>query len=104
MTPTPKWGDGPGIPIPEGERAFYRGIYRVMLIGAIGMFIVGVVSGTPWHTMAGCMMLGLTMGKWAAPHIRRLDTDRYPAGQDFEMATPSLSATYALSQMGVSVP
>ena len=99
-----KWGTGPDIPKTAEMRSFYRGVYRVGLLGIVALFILGVASGTPWHTIAGCMMIGFTIGKWAAPEIQRLDTDRYPYGREFEHATRSLSPDHGAAYLGISRP
>ena len=85
----------------DEERQRWRWIARAFVVLAVAMFLWQVlVLNIEWHHVAGCMMIGLTVGKWAVPHVRRLDTDRYPSGRDFEMASASLSDRHALSSVG----
>ena len=79
----------------------WRCLYRIFAVAAVAMFAWLVfVSGHEWHHVAGCMMIGVTVGKWAAPHVRRLDTDYYPDSREFELASTSMSDRHALSGFG----
>ena len=54
-----------------------------------------VVDDMAWDRLAGCCFMGVTVGKWMSPHIRRLDTDRFPDWRELECASCSMSNAVA---------
>ena len=86
----------------DGERALWR-IFAAVCIVMLGVVTVKqLADGIPFMTLAGSIALSLQLGKWSAPHFKRLDTDRYPTIRDLERVSPSLSLQSCWAYWGSS--
>lgn len=98
-----KWGDGPDTPFTDAERMFYRVLFWICVAVLAIVGVTLLIHGGIVEAVGFCFLVFgpcRSLGKWLAPNIKRLDTDRYPQGKDFERASPSLSSMVAWANLG----
>jgi hypothetical protein len=80
----------------DGEPQYWRVLSRATIsLVVLASVKAIVVDDMVWDRLAGFCFMGITVGKWMTPHIRRLDTDRFPDWRELECAIWSMSNAVA---------